>query len=137
MNINYVLSIKKNLIGAVKSNLEVALSKSDRANGRFVELHPLKISTLGLNPGDLREVYIRSLERPVLICRDFFVNKDGFTGELHLLCTDLTRSYRRAPPQHILTTYQERWRIERGAPLDLRYGRIPRLGILLKVNRAG
>ena len=53
-NINYVLSIKKNLIGAVKSNLEVALSKSDRAHGRFI-----KISTLSLNPGDLRDVYIR------------------------------------------------------------------------------
>lgn len=106
-NINYVLSIKKNLIGAVKSNLEVALSKSDRTNGRFVERHPVKISTLGLNPGDLREVYIGSVERPALICRDVFVNKDGSTGELRLLCTDLTRSY-----QHILTTYQERGGIE-------------------------
>ena len=101
-NINYVRSIKKNLIGAVKSNLEVALSKSDRANGRFV-----KISTLSLNPGDLREVYIRSVEGPVLIGRDIFVNKDGSTGELHLLCTDLTRTY-----QFILSTYQERWGIE-------------------------
>ncbi len=34
-NINCVLSMKKNLIGAVKSNLEVALSKSDRANGKY------------------------------------------------------------------------------------------------------
>jgi len=101
-NINYVLSIKKNMIGAVKSNLEVALSKSDRANGKFI-----KISTLSLNPGDLREVYIRSVEGPILICRDIFVNKDGSTGELHLLCTDLTRTY-----QFILTTYQERWGIE-------------------------
>ena len=101
-NINYVLSIKKNLLGAVKSNLEVALSKLDRANGKFV-----KISTLSLNPGDRREVYIRSVERPILICRDIFVNKDGSTGELHLLCTDLTKSY-----QFVLTTYQERWGIE-------------------------
>jgi len=30
-----------------------------------------------------------------------------------------------------------RWQVERGAPLGLRYGKIPRLGILLKVNRAG
>ena len=101
-NINYVRSIKKDLIGAVKSNLEVALSKSDRANGRFV-----KISTLSLNPGDLRGVYIRSVEQPVLICGAIFVNKDGSEGELHLLCTDLTKTY-----QFILSTYQERWGIE-------------------------
>ena len=106
-NINCVRSMKKNLLGAVKSNLEVALSKSDRANryaeaGRFV-----KISTLSLNPGDLRGVYTKSVEQPVLICRDVFVNKDGSTGELHLLCTDLTKSY-----QFILSTYQERWGIE-------------------------
>jgi len=101
-NINCVRSMKKNLLGAAKSNLEVALSKSDRANGRFV-----KISTLGLNPGDLREVYTKSVEQPVLICRDVFVNKDGSTGELHLLCTDLTKTY-----QFIISTYQERWGIE-------------------------
>jgi hypothetical protein len=101
-NINYVRSIKKDLIGAVKSNLEVGLSKSDRANGRFV-----KISTLSLNPGDLRGVYIRSVEQPVLIGGAIFVNKDGSEGELHLLCTDLTKTY-----QFILSTYQEQWGIE-------------------------
>ena len=113
-NINCVGSIKKNLLGAVNSNLEVALSKSDRANrhaeaGRFV-----KISSLSLNPGDLREVYVKSVEQPVLICRDVFVNKDGSTGELHLLSTDLTRTY-----QFIISTYRERWGIERGAPWRL------------------
>lgn len=72
-NINCVLSMKKNLIGAVKANREVALSKSDRACGSFV-----KISTLSLNPGDRREGYIRSVERAALIGRAIFVNKDGW-----------------------------------------------------------
>lgn len=101
-NINYVLSIKKNLIGAIKSNLEIALSKHDRANGKFV-----KISTLNLNPGDLKEVYIRSVNQPVRICKDIFSNKDGSIGELYLLCTELSKSY-----QFILSTYQEQWGIE-------------------------
>lgn len=101
-NINYILSIKKNLIGAVKSNLELALSKQDRAKGKFI-----KISQLKLNPGDLKEVYIRSVNQTVLICKDVFTNKDNSEGELYLLCTDLTKSY-----QFIISTYQERWGIE-------------------------
>jgi hypothetical protein len=101
-NINYILSIKKNLVGAVKSNLEVALSKKDRANGNFI-----KISQAKLNPGDLKEVYIRSVKEPVRICKDVFTNKDNSEGELYLLCTDLTKSY-----QFIISTYQERWGIE-------------------------
>ncbi len=101
-NINYILSIRKNLIGSVKSNLEVALSKKDRANGKFI-----KISQVKLNPGDLKEVYIRSVNQPVLICKDVFTNKDNSEGKLFLLCTDLTKSY-----QFIISTYQKRWGIE-------------------------
>lgn len=101
-NINYILSIKKNLIGAVKSNLEVALSKEDRAKGNFI-----KISQVKLNPGDLKEVYIRSVNQTVLICKDVFTNKVNAEGELYLICTNLTKTY-----QFIISTYQKRWGIE-------------------------
>lgn len=101
-NINYILSIKKNLIGAVKSNLEVTLSKEDHTKGKFV-----KISQVKLNPGDLKEVYIRSVNQTVLICKDVFTNKDNSECELYLLCTDLNKTY-----QFIISTYQERWGIE-------------------------
>jgi hypothetical protein len=36
-NINLVLALNKHLIGAVKSNLEVALSKEDKRTGKFVD----------------------------------------------------------------------------------------------------
>ena len=105
-NISLVLSLKRHYLGAVKSNLEVALSKHDRANGKFV-----KISSLNLQPGTVLTVFIRSLVAPVGICGDVFPNKDGSVGELLLLTTDVTMTY-----QQILTTYQKRWGIERGAP---------------------
>lgn len=101
-NINAVLAIKKHWLGAFKTNLEVALSKQDRANGRFVS-----ISTVNLAVGVPREVYIRSGAVPVLVCKDILPNKDGSVGELLLLTTDTTMSY-----QQILTTYQKRWGIE-------------------------
>ena len=103
-NINAVLAIKKHWLGAVKTNLEIALSKQDRADGRFVS-----ISTVNLAIGVPREVYIRSVEVPVLVCKDriggpILPNKDGSVGELLLLTTDTTLSY-----QQILTLYQKRW----------------------------
>lgn len=106
-NINAVLAIKKHWLGAFKTNLEVALSKQDRANGRFVS-----ISTVDLAVGVPREVYIRSVAVPLLVCKDriggpILPNKDGSVGELLLLTTDTTMSY-----QQILTTYQKRWGIE-------------------------
>lgn len=101
-NINLVLSLKHHYLGAVKSNLEVALSKHDRANGKFV-----KISTLKLQPGTILTVFIRSVATPVAICGDIFPNKDGSVGELLLLTTDVTMTY-----QQLLTTYQKRWGIE-------------------------
>jgi hypothetical protein len=101
-NINAVLTIKKHWLGAFKTNLEVALSKQDRANGLFVS-----INTVSLAVGVPREVYIRSVAVPVLVCKDVLPNKDGSVGELLLLTTDTTMSY-----QQILTTYQKRWGIE-------------------------
>lgn len=64
-NINAVLAVEKHWLGAFKTNLEVALSKQDRANGRFVS-----ISSVSLAVGVPREVYIRSVAVPVLVCKD-------------------------------------------------------------------
>ncbi|MBU1820441.1 MAG: transposase, partial [Bacteroidetes bacterium] len=101
-NINLVLDLKHHYLGAVKSNLEVALSRHDRANGRFV-----KISSLKLQPGTVLTVHIRSVKAPVAVCGDVLPNKDGSVGELLLLTTDVAMTY-----QQILTTYQRRWGIE-------------------------
>ena len=48
-NINLILDLKHHYSGAVKSNPEVALSKHDRANGKF-----FKISSLKLQPAQIQ-----------------------------------------------------------------------------------
>jgi hypothetical protein len=101
-NINAVLAIGKHYLGAVKTNLEVALSTTDRANGKFI-----KISALDLPVGTVRQVYIRSVKKAVAICRDIFINRDGTEGELLLLCTDVNKTF-----QKMITTYQKRWEVE-------------------------
>ena len=100
-NIKQVLGLKKHLIGAVKSNLEVALSLSDKKAGKFVKLNQLQLE-LGR-----KQVYIRQLEVPVSLCKDIFINEDGSKAVQYLLCSDLTLSF-----QQIITTYQKRWGVE-------------------------
>ena len=100
-NIKQVLAVKKHLIGAVKSNLEVALSLPDKKAGKFVKLNQLQLE-LGLS-----QVYIRQLEVPVSLCKDVFINEDGTKAVQYLLCSDLTLSF-----QQIITTYQKRWGVE-------------------------
>ncbi len=101
-NINAVVAIGKHYLGAIKTNLEVALSTTDRANGKFI-----KISALDWPVGTRRQVYIRSVKQAVAICRDIFINKDGSEGELLLLSTDVKQTF-----QNIITTYQKRWEVE-------------------------
>jgi len=100
-NIKHVLRLKKHLIGAVKSNLEVALSLKDKKAGKFIKLNQLQLE-LGLI-----QVYIRQLDLPVSLCKDRFINEDGSRGILYLICTNLTLSF-----QQIITTYQKRWGVE-------------------------
>jgi hypothetical protein len=100
-NIKQVLGFRKHLIGAVKSNLEVALSLPDKKAGKFVKLNQLQLE-LGR-----KQVYIRQLAVPVSLCKDIFINEDGTQAVQYLLCTDLTLSF-----QQIITTYQKRWGVE-------------------------
>ncbi len=105
-NIKHILSANKHLIGAVKSNLEVAVSLPDKKAGKFV-----KVSELPLELG-LQQVYIRQLTQPVLLCKDIFINEvgspsDGKQAVQYLLATDLSLTF-----QQIITTYQRRWGVE-------------------------
>ncbi len=100
-NIKHILAADKHLIGAVKSNLEVALSLEDKKAGKFV-----KISELAIELG-LKRVYIRQLNQPVSLCKDIFINEDNSQAVQYLLATDLSLTF-----QQITTTYQKRWGVE-------------------------
>ena len=101
-NINFIRSLGKDLIGAIKTNLEVALSAQDRANGKFI-----KVGQLDLKVGVPVKVYLRSVKEPVLVGKDVFINENGSQGELLLLSTNVMNTF-----QQIISTYQERWGIE-------------------------
>lgn len=101
-NINHVLDLKKQLITAMKSNMEIALSLKDKQAGKFIKMNQLPIEV-----GTLKQVYIRSVASPVYVCKDIFINKDDSEGTLYLLNTDESLTY-----QQVISTYQRRWAIE-------------------------
>lgn len=94
--------LKKTFIGAIKSNRKVALTLKDKQQGKFT-----KISELAWHQAETRIVYLHGLDFPVVLAKQVFTNKDGSTGELHLVSNDLKLT---AP--ELFSTYGERWGIE-------------------------
>ena len=94
--------LKKHFIVALKSNRTVALSKEDKAQGRFV-----RIDTLSWSDAPPVQAWIKGLNFPVLLHRQVFTNKDDSTGILYLACSDLDLHV-----DAIETIYQKRWKVE-------------------------
>ena len=102
-NINYIKqTLDKDCIMGFKSNRKVALSKKDKLQGNFVS-----ISSLSMKSAELLQVYVQGIEFPMLLSKQVFTNKEASSGELYLICSDLTLSY-----QEIHTIYQKRWKVE-------------------------
>lgn len=94
--------LEKDFIMALKSNRTVALSLEDKRQGRFV-----RVDVLSLEENTVQQVYIKGLSFPVVLVKQVFTNKDGSTGILYLVSSDLHLDYDR-----ITTLYQKRWNVE-------------------------
>jgi DDE superfamily endonuclease len=94
--------LKRHFIMALKSNRKVALSAQDKSQGRYQT-----VSTLDLPEGTVREVYLESVDFPLLITKQIFINGDSSIGILYLVTSDLTLDASR-----LTTIYQTRWKVE-------------------------
>lgn len=97
-----VENIKKHFISAVKINRLVALSESDKHEGKFVA-----ISDLDYTAQSPVQVWVKGLNFPVLAHKQIFTNKDGSKGTLYLICSDLD-----CDKDAIEAIYKKRWRVE-------------------------
>lgn len=93
---------EKDFIMGVKENRLVALSLEDKKKGKFENIKNLDMKT-----DTTIKVYLRGLDFPVLLFKKIFKNKDGSTGIMYLVCSDLELS-----PEKIYTIYQKRWNVE-------------------------
>ena len=101
-NFDFITSRGKHFIAALKDNRRVALTEEDRKKKRFVRVDELDFSEKTVVQG-----WLKGYAHAVLIVRQVFTNKDGSTGILHLVCSDLTCDY-----NAITTTYKKRWKVE-------------------------
>ena len=101
-NFDFITSRGKHFIAALKDNRLVALSQEDCKKKRFVRVDELEFSEQSAVQG-----WLKGSARAVRLVRQVFKNKDGSTGILHLVCSDLTCDY-----DAITTTYKKRWQVE-------------------------
>lgn len=102
-NIKFIKNdLHKDLVMPLKKNRRVALSYTDKHNGRYVP-----IESLAWQENTTREIYLEHVDFPLLLLRQVFTNDDGSAGILYLIASDLTMTY-----DQITTTYQKRWRVE-------------------------
>lgn len=94
--------LKKEFVGALKSNRLVALSEADKRAGQFVAA-----SEVDLNAGQCRLVYLKGVDFPLLLAKQVFINKDGSTGTLYLISSDTSLTW-----FQVTAIYQTRWNVE-------------------------
>jgi DDE superfamily endonuclease len=94
--------LKKTFIGAIKSNRKIALTAKDKLDGKFK-----KVSELEWQRNQTRIVYLQSMDFPVLLAKQVFINKDRSIGELFLVSNDLNLTF-----TELVETYGERWGVE-------------------------
>jgi hypothetical protein len=101
-NFEFITRRGKHFIAALKDNRLVALSQDDWTKKRFTRVDELQFQEQGSVQG-----WLKGSARAVRLVRQVFKNKDGSTGILHLVCSDLTCNY-----DAITTTYKRRWQVE-------------------------
>lgn len=101
-NINFINDLKKYFIMPLKKNRKVALSGTDKKNGRYV-----KIEKLCFEGNAVRKVYLEGVIPPVNLIKQVFKNEDGSSGTIYLITSDFDLTY-----DQITTIYKKRWKVE-------------------------
>jgi hypothetical protein len=86
----------------LKANRKVALSEQAKRAGAWVRLDQV---TLDANTP--LEIYLESVDFPLLLVKQVFANEDGSTGIQYLVSSDTTLTF-----DQITTIYRQRWNVE-------------------------
>ncbi len=94
--------LDKDFIMPLKANRKVALSEQAKRAGAWVRLDQV---TLDANTP--LEIYLESVDFPLLLVKQVFANEDGSTGIQYLVSSDTTLTF-----DQITTIYRQRWNVE-------------------------
>ncbi len=102
-NMNFVTKeIGRDFVMPLKSNRKVALTLSDKMQGKYQA-----ISVVAIEQNTAIKIYIEGVDFPLLLAKQVFTNKDGSIGILYLVTNDETLDY-----TQITTIYKRRWKVE-------------------------
>ncbi|MDQ1340933.1 MAG: hypothetical protein QG567_2091 [Campylobacterota bacterium] len=101
-NFEYITKHAKDFITAVKSNRYFAPSLQDKYQGQF---H--RVDSYELEDKQSVRGYLKGYDKEVLLVRRLFTNKDGSTGMLNLICSDVSQG-----GDYVATIYEKRWKVE-------------------------
>jgi len=96
-------TLKKKFVCPIKSNRKVAFTLEEKINGKYVN-----ISTLDIEGGSSRLVYLEGYEKPLRVIKQVVKNgDDGESTYLYLVTNDIGLSF-----HEVLEIYKRRWKIE-------------------------
>jgi hypothetical protein len=94
--------LKKDFVMPLKANRKVALGEQAKRDGQWV-----RIDSLTLEPNTTQEIYLESVDFPLLLVKQVFANEDGSLGILYLVSSDTNLTF-----DGITTIYRKRWNVE-------------------------
>lgn len=94
--------LEKDFIMPLKTNRKVALSEQAKHDGQWIRLDQLT-----LEPNSPVEIYLESVDFPLLLVKQVFANEDGSTGIQYLVSSDTNLS-----ADQITAIYRKRWNVE-------------------------
>lgn len=92
----------KDFIMPLKANRKVALSEQAKRGGQW-----MRLDQLTLEANTAVEIYLESVDFPLLLVKQVFVNEDGSTGIQYLVSSDCTLSV-----DQMTAIYRKRWNVE-------------------------
>jgi len=78
------LKMKRDFVMAIKSNRNIALSEKDKNKKKFVHMEDLD-----WQEHDQYKIWLEGVPFAMLLAKQVFTNKDGSTGILYLITSDL------------------------------------------------
>jgi len=94
--------LDKDFIMPLKSNRKVALSVQAKREGQWV-----RIDSLTLEANTPLEIYLESVDFPLLLVKQVFANEDGSVGIQYLVSSDTALT-----GEGMTTIYRKRWNVE-------------------------
>jgi hypothetical protein len=94
--------LDKDFIMPLKANRKVALSEPAKRDGQWERLDQLT-----LEANSPAEIYLESVDFPLLLVKQVFVNEDGSTGIQYLVSSDMTLTV-----DQMTAIYRKRWNVE-------------------------